>query len=96
MPFGFKTVRELVSDLTIRVRELETEVKAIGQEWDETYDKMTRKQARDRKRLRDEAEGGGPGSGQSENRPDTTSNIPRSILARRRHGNGRDAAAPDS
>jgi|SRR6267143_882541 len=55
MPFGFKTVRELVADQQIQIRDLESRVKAIESEWDDTYDRMTRKAARERKRLRDEA-----------------------------------------
>jgi len=85
MPFGFKTVRELISEQTIRVNELASRVTALETEWDDTYDKMTRKAARDRKRVRDELEAGsdGPTTGVA---PPVNGNdrLPPRIAARRR------------
>lgn len=84
MPLGFKTVRELIADLRIEIRELTSRVKGLEQEWDETYDKMTRKAARDRKRARDDAaatEGEGP---VSPIRPMADDGLPPRIAARRR------------
>lgn len=84
MPLGFKTTRELIADLRIEVRELTSRVKGLELEWDEAYDKMTRKAARDRKRARDEAaqsEREGPVSSPGLSADD---GLPPRVLARRR------------
>ena len=88
MVFGIKTARELIADLRIEVRELTSRVMALETEWDDTYDKMTRKAARDRKRARDEAEAGdvGPSAGLP-SPADGADRLPPRVLARRRnHG----------
>jgi hypothetical protein len=91
--FGFKTVRELISELTIAVRELTARVVAIEQEWDETYDKMTRKAARDRKRARDEATAG-PAAIAADGHPipGPVGGLPPAVAARRRNSRGNDQA----
>ena len=91
--FGFRTVRELIGELTIAVTELKARVVAIEQEWDETYDKMTRKAARERKRLRDEtAVGpGAPTDGQHSIEA-LVGGLPRAVAARRMKFRGNDSA----
>jgi len=90
---GFKTARELIAELTIRIGTLEAEHRTLRGEFEDLWDKTVRQRARERKRAIAAAQEP-PGDTNGEPPVVRGGGISRVQLRRLRRGRGVSTALP--